>query len=400
MIKRSATMAAAAFFLSGALHVGGLTFYWPKTVVEMEGGAQGQVARLGDSFRDMAVGTLTPETAEETQENAEPETVQETVEVDAEAERAEVQRTTEVDVAEIAEEMPTPTEILEAEPTQDVKRSPIEPAETVEVDQRQSSLPVEAEAPKETPKATAQVESPAPLTAIQVSQTPTSAEAPMVVAAAPAVRAPTLPPLDTRPLSVEPVAVPPLDTSPPSAQDAALTPVTPRQSEAIPDPTAPPVIAALPDADEAAPQLSKRPVLRPREIVRATPEPPKPSQRGNSQTAERRGSTDGARDAQAQTASANVNARAQQAGNAAVSNYPGMVMRRIQRRKPNTSLRGTATVSFRIAPSGALAALSLSKSSGSARFDQLALSTIRRAAPFPEPPPGAKRAFTIPIRGR
>ncbi|MEL6647438.1 MAG: TonB family protein [Pseudomonadota bacterium] len=47
-----------------------------------------------------------------------------------------------------------------------------------------------------------------------------------------------------------------------------------------------------------------------------------------------------------------------------------------------------------------MAGLSVSKSSGSARLDLAALSMVRRAAPFPAPPPGARRNFSINIQGQ
>ena len=48
---------------------------------------------------------------------------------------------------------------------------------------------------------------------------------------------------------------------------------------------------------------------------------------------------------------------------------------------------------------GTLAAISLARSSGSGELDQAALRVIRRAAPFPAPPPSARRNFTIRIQG-
>jgi protein TonB len=45
---------------------------------------------------------------------------------------------------------------------------------------------------------------------------------------------------------------------------------------------------------------------------------------------------------------------------------------------------------------GALRAVRLARSSGNARIDQLALATVRNAAPFPAPPSGAM-SYTIRI---
>lgn len=88
-------------------------------------------------------------------------------------------------------------------------------------------------------------------------------------------------------------------------------------------------------------------------------------------------------------------------GNAAASNYPGLVLKRISKvPRPRVGSRGTAVVAFRISSNGGLAAVSLARSSGSPKLDQAALTVIRQAAPFPPPPPGARRSFSINVQGR
>ncbi|KAA0916380.1 energy transducer TonB, partial [Aquicoccus porphyridii] len=89
------------------------------------------------------------------------------------------------------------------------------------------------------------------------------------------------------------------------------------------------------------------------------------------------------------------------AGSAAASNYPGLVMRRLSRAgRPRVNARGEAVVGFTIADNGGLAALGIARSSGSAALDRAALGIVRGAAPFPKPPRGAERRFSIRIRGR
>ena len=68
--------------------------------------------------------------------------------------------------------------------------------------------------------------------------------------------------------------------------------------------------------------------------------------------------------------------------------------------KPRVRARGTALVAFTIAGNGGLAQLSLARSSGSDALDRAALQLVRRAGPFPPPPQGAQRAFSIGITGR
>lgn len=85
----------------------------------------------------------------------------------------------------------------------------------------------------------------------------------------------------------------------------------------------------------------------------------------------------------------------------AAANYGNEVMRRIQRtRQERAPARGVAVVAFRIAASGQLAAVSIAQSSGNAELDAIALNHIRRAAPFPPPPQGARTSFSVQIGGR
>jgi periplasmic protein TonB len=79
--------------------------------------------------------------------------------------------------------------------------------------------------------------------------------------------------------------------------------------------------------------------------------------------------------------------------------YRGKVWSALARHKPNAGMRGSATVTFAIGAGGALRFVRVSQSSGNARLDQLALATVRNAAPFP--PPSALKdgtaAYTIRI---
>lgn len=126
---------------------------------------------------------------------------------------------------------------------------------------------------------------------------------------------------------------------------------------------------------------------------------PKAQPKGNAQSSATKGQTTGQANAKATSQGASATSKA--AGNAAISNYPGKVMRRISRlRRPNVRATGNARVSFQIASNGALASVTLAQSSGSRELDQAALGLVRKAAPFPAPPPGAQRNFSISIKGR
>jgi periplasmic protein TonB len=76
--------------------------------------------------------------------------------------------------------------------------------------------------------------------------------------------------------------------------------------------------------------------------------------------------------------------------------YASQVWSRLARHKPRAGQRGSASVSFAIGEMGALRGAQIARSSGNARIDQLALQTVRGAAPFPAPPAGAV-SYTIRI---
>jgi protein TonB len=96
-----------------------------------------------------------------------------------------------------------------------------------------------------------------------------------------------------------------------------------------------------------------------------------------------------------------VDQAAVRAARQAAANYGNVVRRRISRtRRERTRGRGLAVVSFRIGPSGQLSAVGISRSSGDQTIDQLAINHMRRAAPFPPPPPGARTSFSIEYEQR
>jgi len=87
-----------------------------------------------------------------------------------------------------------------------------------------------------------------------------------------------------------------------------------------------------------------------------------------------------------------------------VRRYAGIVRARIARNRPSGGgRRGTAVVRFAISRSGGLRYVRLSRSSGNSTLDRAAVSSVRRAAPFPRPPRGmsaGQRTFSIPFRFR
>ncbi|WP_324751641.1 TonB family protein [Roseovarius sp. Pro17] len=134
---------------------------------------------------------------------------------------------------------------------------------------------------------------------------------------------------------------------------------------------------------------------------KSDPEPKEqPTNRGNAQQNATAGAATGKATAKA-AASGSAGKQPQASGNAAASNYPGLVMHKISRvPRPRAGSRGTAVVGFSVTGGGGLASVHLVGSSGSAQLDRAALQMIHRAAPFPAPPAGAQRSFTINIEGR
>ena len=220
----------------------------------------------------------------------------------------------------------------------------------------------------------------------------------------------------TQALPIKPVrsGVPLVAVTPDALADVVATPtVTPRQPRLQPQPSAPQsraVTASLrppqrPEEQplEQAPEQRIAPDANPREptatTAGATAAPAAQSSRGNSTVSAKQGAeTSNSRPAGGQATKTGGTAQVQ--GNAAASNYPGLVMRRIQRAKRRTTVRGVAMVRFRIGAGGGLAGLSLARSSGSDKLDRIALDQVRRAAPFPPPPAGARTSFTVRIKGK
>ncbi|QFS84873.1 Gram-negative bacterial tonB protein (plasmid) [Roseivivax sp. THAF40] len=148
------------------------------------------------------------------------------------------------------------------------------------------------------------------------------------------------------------------------------------------------------EAEHKPPQMAKaEPQPKTQPDTRAKPAP------GNSDRNAQAGEANGQRAAVAMQSGAGGRQKA--AGNAAASNYPGLVMGKLSRAgKPRVTARGTAVVAFSIAANGALSSVSLARSSGSAALDQAALRLVRGVGRFPEPPSGARRSFSIQIKGR
>jgi protein TonB len=77
--------------------------------------------------------------------------------------------------------------------------------------------------------------------------------------------------------------------------------------------------------------------------------------------------------------------------------YNAKIWSALARHKPRTGKAGSAAVTFSIGPGGGLRSARISGSSGDSQLDQMALQTVRNAAPFPPPPDPASSSYTIRI---
>ncbi|WP_167645798.1 cell envelope integrity protein TolA [Mameliella alba] len=308
----------------------------------IEGASGGAEVRLGSSFADMAAGRVQPEPAKTPDEKADPEKL-------------------------------TPDRVkAHAEQAKPDQISPERPRDAAEMAQK-------------------------PRSAVQAPE-----RAARLLAAVDPAEADSGPRLDS------------LKPDPPETQDLAA--LAPAPERADPAPAIKPVTPDNAPAERvtgeapksAAVSRSLRPKMRTPEFEAANKPVAKPKAKPRAKPAPQGGGA--ARNARASNPTGNDAAKARNSGNngrkaapgnAAASNYPGLVMRKLSRAgRPRVNARGTAVVAFSISSGGGLASLSLARSSGSSALDRAALGVVRSAAPFPQPPNGARRSFSIQIQGR
>lgn len=226
--------------------------------------------------------------------------------------------------------------------------------------------------------------------------------------------------------AIEPAALatPPaiaIAATPAASAVAALPPVAqplqvaPRPVEMALRAIEPQTIVAQ-EPDSVAPTLSRRPIVKNLDLAAKAAETQKDvvqakrkvvqkkAQKSAARGTAKRNNTKGTKSGTRKTAKAKTtgekNKSSSKAGNAAASNYPGKVMRRISRQaRPRVRAKGTATISFSISSGGGLSRVSVSRSSGSSALDRAAVAMVRKASPFPRPPAGAQRKFLVRVQG-
>jgi len=182
-----------------------------------------------------------------------------------------------------------------------------------------------------------------------------------------------------------------------------IVPEPPLRFEELSKDLTPPIRMSAP-ADAAVPPVEKE------TLTKVVPEPaqeraqeerqrePPPRRKIQKRTAER--APKGGVTSKAQAGRGAGGQRAS-ASTGSILSYAAHVRARVATNKPSGGgLRGTATVHFGLTTSGGLAFAAVSRTSGVAMLDQLAVSAVRQSAPFPPPPAGATTAqlrFSIPF---
>lgn len=257
--------------------------------------------------------------------------------------------------------------------------------------------------------------------AVEPTETAEAVEPEAVEPVTETVRPEPIPTEAVEPVRAEAVVrtIPDLVETPSDVEIAVATPVEPEEAKE-PEPVEPvqaetvePVedeveVAAIVNAPLPTPRPDYTPPAKPKKVETPREEKPKRQVRqasagnaGQNQADTRRGIAQGGREGKASNESAG-NQRRSEAGNAAVSNYPGQVANKLRRaiRQHRGRDRGQVLVSFTVGKSGQVSGVRVARGSGSPQLDQAAVDTVNRAAPFPPIPDAAGRNswnFNLPI---
>lgn len=320
---RHGRLLAGCLAASVAIHLAvGARYDFAGDLVERSASPGGEHAVAGD-LADLVVGTNVPEPVEPLEEEEQIEPV---------------------------EEMPPEEVVEESEPVEPVENAPVEPEESVELEEPSPQVALSPVLRDEV----------APVMAMP--EDPPEAEEP---------EEPTLP---------EEVAPEPAET---------VEEVEPREAEPV-EPE-----SAVADVVEAPVPAQKPEIERPkRQVKKRVVKKRKPVARGNSDKRQVRGQSRGSNTAERGDG-----------GRKATSNYLGRVNARLQRAKryPRRArgAEGTVMVRFTIARSGSVSGIRVVRSSGSAELDAAAVSNVKRASPlprFPDDMPQSSQTVTVPFR--
>lgn len=340
-----------------------------KDPIQEEGSAQAQISLLGNASQDMILAGQTPQT------------------IVASAAAA---------VQPVQASVHKPTET-----TKDLAKASIQ-AMAAQIPLAETAKPIIAAAKVDSPEGSAATAQPA--VPRQPSPTQEAAAAEPVESTSPreqsvsearVVRAQTAKPVTSMPQEV--VQAP----EPKVVETVKPTAVKPVESQKT-------VQAKEPEPLKAEEETAKvKPQEKNKKIVKPAKKADRKGNTGNNKQSGKAGRADGGKTGTARSAgNKEKGGKKGTAGNANVSNYPGIVRRKLRRalRYPKKArsrkIRGTTVVRFSVTGSGGIANLRVARSSGSKVLDDAALATVRRAAPFPGIPAEARRkswVFTVPL---
>ncbi|MGF7162077.1 protein TonB [Rhodoligotrophos appendicifer] len=282
--------------------------------------------------------------------------------------------------------------------------------------QRLAAVAPEMIQPTDTPKPIEEVEPPRPAA---VEPRPAEVEAREVAPLAPVAAGGELQAVEPTPsentepqeiAAVEPAEIAEAEPTEVAAVDPAtpVDPVTPPVTEAEPTELVP-IPQTKPDVVEVEPEPIKK--IEPKKERKTAP--PKPAKAKTARAKQPSPDKAPAGTASKSAAAASGQARGTrgvreaEAGQADRSNYAGRILAHLQRHKhfPDAAARsrmsGTVTLTFAISANGHLRSVKLRRGSGYEVLDDAALSTVRRAEPFPPIPSDLGQTamtFTVPLR--
>lgn len=374
MIAHSHTVKLAAALVAASAHAAVALALLTGEPVQTEGASGSSEVQLGASFADLVAGTMH---AAETEDLLEPTVAAK----------------------------PPATAPDKARPLERAETEPLPPADKPEAAQRQRPQSIPSETPRESAKVMPEAIVSAPLdTLSSIALTPSeqarSEPLPERIAALP------VQPLQA--VRPETSATGPLAETPPAAETTPdITPEAVTESVSGESPTHASVARSLrpPPKRTASFEETVAPKAKAFEAKQRAARPartkaPAAAPRGNAKQNARAGSTKGSR-AATNRQSGSGGSKQKATGNAAASNYPGVVMSCVSRAgRPSVSGGGTVRVSFSVSSSGRITGVGLAGRSGNAALDRVAVQLIRRVGSCPPPPPGAQRSFSISIAAR
>ena len=200
------------------------------------------------------------------------------------------------------------------------------------------------------------------------------------------------------------------ETAPQVTEATPLAPAEPEMPEAAPDlpqaDTAPKLAAAAPlvvpvpelpvQADLALPRPEKREAEVKKVTATAKPKPKSKPEPEPEQKTVKAGAP-----SLASNASASMAGSKTKGGAVSPAAYAKAVLKKVRAAKKKTGAgKGSVVVGFTIGKDGSLAGVKVLQSSGNDSLDKIALDHIRRSAPFPAPPEGAKRSYSFEFVGK